>query len=396
MKRRFFFSFFWILLNIFVVESQTYDHLKVSLLTVEPRADKVYTIYGHTALRLSDSFNHIDIVLNWGTFNFQAPNFLYRFLKGETDYFLSTNPYGIFYALYSQENATIIEQLLDIPDTEKEALIEAVAKNLERQNLEYRYDFLFDNCSTRPRDYIEKFCGGQLIYSEQDKKTTFRNLIHSCSDPYPWMTFGIDLLVGSGADSLISTRHELFLPIKLMEVLDRSTVLLASTGEKRPLVVSSKVILQSSDTQIFNYHFWNRPVITGFIFFFFCLFLAFWGGKKRKKIKWIFAFLFLAASMAGCLIGFITVFSYHPCTSPNWNLLWLHPFHLIAFTGYFFKKSYCFIYWYHRVNLLLLCCLFLGWHWIPQELNTACIPFILSLGLASGYGCKTNKQRNKK
>jgi hypothetical protein len=367
-----------------MAKSQTYDRLKVSLLTIEPRPGEVYTVYGHTALRLSDPSRQMDAVLNWGTFDFQTSNFLYRFLKGETDYCLSMSAYGIFYYSYSRINATVVEQVLDIPDEEKGALIEALTENLLPQNLEYRYNFLFDNCTTRPRDIIEKFCGGKLIYPEQTEQTTFRDLIHSCTHPYPWMTFGIDLLIGNGADSLINVRQELFLPGKLMEALNHSFAL-REDGEEHPLVVSSEVIIQSTGNESPQLRFWDSPLIAGFLVFFVYLFLTVWGGLKKRRFRGFFAPLFFIAGLAGCLVAFITLFSYHPCTSPNWNLLWLHPFHLIAFAGYFFKKSFRFISWYHIVNLVLLSCLFFGWHWIPQVLNTADIPYILCLGLASGY-----------
>ncbi|GHT02391.1 membrane protein [Bacteroidia bacterium] len=350
------------------------DSLQVSLLTVLPRPNEAYTIYGHTALRLYDPEQRTDVVFNWGTFDFDAPHFLYRFVKGETDYFLSYTDYKHFLYVYSMGNATMVEQVLNLTAEGKEALMQKLSLNLQPENLVYRYNFLFDNCTTRVRDLIEQSTEDQLVYPEQTGTTTFRQLIHSCTEPYPWMTFGIDLLIGSGADSLINARQELFLPLKLKEALDNT-----------PIVISSKQVLTSVPEQVVKRWFWESPLTIGILIFLVYLVVAGMGWWKHRKFKGFFAPLFFIAGAAGCLVAFVTLFSYHPCTSPNWNLLWLHPFHLIAFVGYFFKKPNRLISGYHWINLVLLAGLLLGWHWIPQALNPADIPYILCLGLASGF-----------
>ena len=371
------------------------DSLQISLLTVEPRPNEVYTIYGHTALRIYDPTKGKDSVFNYGTFDTSVPNFLFNFVLGKTDYYLSVSTYEQFLYVYSLENVTVIEQVLDISPSGKQEILQMLAINLLPENLIYRYDFLFDNCTTRIRDIIENYNGGTLIYPEQSEKVTFRDLIHSCTYPYPWMTFGIDLLIGNGADSLICLRQELFLPMRLKEVLDESYVL-TTENEQHPIIISSKNVLVSNPEPIAKLRFWERPIKIGFLLFLIYILIALDGYAKKRKQKVAFGLLFFIAGIAGLLVGFITLFSYHPCTSPNWNLLWLHPFHLIAFVGYFFKKSYRFITCYHLVNLLLLSGLLIGWYWIPQVLNVATIPFILCLGLASGYWLYITKKQKQK
>jgi hypothetical protein len=373
---------FYILVLLISLPAKAFEtkKLQVSLLTIMPRPDEVYTVYGHTALRLYDPEQQTDAVFNWGTFDFNASHFLYRFVKGETDYFLSVTDYKHFLYTYSHGNATVVEQILDITPEGKEKLFQILALNIQPENVMYRYNFLFDNCTTRVRDIIENCTGQSLVYPEQIEKTTFRKLIHSCTKPYPWMTFGIDLLIGSGADSLIHFRQELFLPLHLKKALDQSLVQ-AST----PIVISEERILTAVFKDTPKLNFWASPLVTGFLIFSFYLLITWAGWIKKRQLKGIFAPLFFAAGAAGCLIGFVTLFSYHPCTSPNWNLLWLHPFHWIAFAGYFFKKTYPFLFWYHTINLILLSAVLIGWHWLPQTLNTADIPYILCLGLASGY-----------
>ena len=366
------------------------DNLQISLLTVEPRDNGVHTIYGHTALRVCDPTREIDVIFNWGIFEFDSPLFLYLFIKGETDYLLSDAPYEYFHYTYSKGNATVKEQVLAIPNENKQAFIEALALNLQPENQEYRYNFLFDNCSTRPRDFIEKYCGGKLTYPEQKEKVTFRDLVHSCTNPYPWMTFGIDLIIGSGADSLVSIRQELFLPGKLMDALNQ-TVVITETGETRPIVTSFETIINSSESKTHGQKFWDSPFNIGFVFLFIYMTLSIVGLIKKQKFRIPFALLFLLAGVGGCLVAFVTLLSSHPCTDANWNLLWLHPFHFIGFAGFFLKKSYSLIRWYHWSNLVLLSLFIILWGWIPQQLNSACIPFAMCLWISSSKELKLAK-----
>jgi hypothetical protein len=384
-----FFGILFLSLAVFSAKAQTvsYDSLRVSLLTVEPSSTAVYTVYGHTAMRLYDATKGTDVVLNWGMFDSHAPNFLYDFVRGETNYFFAAIPYSEFHREYSWKNGTITEQTLAIPNENKAALLQMLAENLQPENIEYRYNFLFDNCTTRPRDIIEKFCGGKLVYGSQieHERTTFRNLIHSCTNPYPWMTFGIDLVIGSGADSLVSFRQELFLPERLKDALDHSIVI-TNEGEEYPLVLSSEIIVGEpivGNRQPVTGH--RSPVIIAILILLIYLALAITAYKRKRKFRIPFALLFLVAGIAGCLVTFLSFFSYHPCTQYNWHILWLHPFHFIGFAGFLFKKSYSLIRWFHASNFVLLSSLLLAVYWIPQQLNPASIPYILCLWVVSGY-----------
>ncbi|MDR1527704.1 MAG: DUF4105 domain-containing protein [Dysgonamonadaceae bacterium] len=393
------FLLFIAFLSFLPAQAYQTDRLQVSLLTVEPRNIQLYTVYGHTALRLYDPSQQIDMVLNWGTFDFDAPHFLYRFIRGETDYFLSYSTYEQFLYVYQWGNATVIEQILDLPPEGKDVLLEKLSINLQPENRVYRYNFLFDNCTTRVRDLIEQSSSG-LVYPDQTEKTTFRKWIHSCTESYPWMTFGIDLLIGSGADSLISARQELFLPVRLKEAFDESRLL-----DLKPLVVSSVQVLTAVPEPDPRREIGESPFMVGCLIVLIYIISAMIGRKKNRPFKAWFAPLFLLAGAAGCLLAFMAAFSYHPCVSPNWNLLWLHPLHLLALADWIRhdQNTVCggwqiqpvltrTLFGYHAVNFVLLCGLLLGWRWIPQTLNPATIPFILCLLLASGYWIWINRK----
>lgn len=381
-----------VLLKVVPVNAFDLDGLNVSLLTVLPRSNEVYTIYGHSALRISYPDKQIDEVYNWGTFNFRAPNFLYRFVKGETDYYLGTTDYSWFLRDYSSENASIVEQTLNLTKEEKKRLIQILVTNKLPENIIYRYNFLFDNCTTRIRDILENSTNNSIIYPEQSNSTTFRELIHSCTNPYPWMTFGIDLVIGSDADSPITTREKMFLPLEFKKALDNSSVK-KDNDKKESVVNSSLLVLESSPEELPEANPGNSPMTVGILLLFFYGSTIIFGYFNKRQFKGLFCLLFLFAALAGCIIAFLVFFSYHPSVSPNWNIVWLHPLHWIGFTGYFFKKSYPLFNWYHRLNLLLLCLLLITWHWLPQTLNTANIPYILCLVLASAFWLFNSKRK---
>jgi len=387
------FIFILLLLSFSSAQSQTADSLKVSLLTESPLSKHVWSIFGHTALRVSDPTRKLDIVLNWGEFDTEAPNFIFHFIEGKTDYFLSYAPYRGFILYFAREGASIIEQTLNIPDDKKADLLSFLQTNLLPENVGYRYNFVFDNCTTRPRDIIERFCGGKLIYPNQTQPVTFRQLFHQYTCPYPWLELGIDCVIGSGADSLISFRNELFLPEKLMNALNRSVVELPD-GSSQPIVLDSKTLVQPPDTQHSQLAFWAHPLAVGWLIFFLFLALSILVYYKHLPFAFHlspftfhllpFALLFFVAGAGGCIVAMLNFFSLHPCVQANWNILWLHPLHFIAVAGFFFRKSCRWIQWYHVANFLLLSGFLSGWHWIPQELNIAFIPFILSLWMVSG------------
>ena len=396
------FLFFFLLLFAFSSgKTQNYDSLQVSLLTVAPHANALWTKWGHTALRLRDPVRRIDTVLNWGTFDSEKPNFILNFVEGKTDYCLTAAHFQSVMNNHAVERAMVFEQILNIPDSEKAALIESLQTNLSPENYEYRYSFLLDNCTTRPRDIIERFCGGTLIYPKQTQPVTFRRLIHQYTQPYPWLRLGIDCVIGSGADSLVSYRNELFLPDKLMDALNGSVVKLPD-GSEQPIVLSTEVILQSPDSRLHQLTFWNHPLAIGWIIFLIYLSLSItvYYKKSSHPLHFTlyllpFTLLFFIAGAGGCVVTMLNFFSLHPCVQSNWNLIWLHPLHFLAFAAFFFRKSYRWIRWYHAVNFVLLSGFLLGWYWIPQELNIACVPFILCLWVVSGLQMVILKHNSK-
>jgi len=376
------------LIAVFPIYSQVGETTQFSLLTESPRDKAVYTIYGHTALRVCDTVSGKDFVLNWGTFDFDRPNFIYHFVRGETDYFLSDETYDQFEHFYANTGARLTEQILNIPNDQKGAFLQAVIDNLQPQNREYRYNYFFDNCTLRPRDLVERFCGGELVYPALTEPLTLRTLVHRCTEPYPWMKFGIDLVIGYGADSLIVRRTSLFLPEELCKTLETATIRFAD-GREEPVVASTKIISEGNEEENRRSNsFILSPLCVFSAIFLIILILSITYWNRKYYIHFPFAVIFLAATLGGSLVAFLMLFSEHPCVSENLNIIWLHPLHILGFVSFLLRKPSRLFFWYHLLNLAILSLYLLSFNWLPQKTDLACLPFIASLWLGTLFFLK--------
>mgnify|MGYP000450229854 FL=1 len=190
------------------------DSLAVSLITCEP-GPQIYELYGHTAIRIRHMRTGDDVAFNYGMFNFNAPNFVMRFVLGETDYMLGVYPYEDFLEEYRLRGSKVIEQTLNLTAQEKERLLRALAENARPENCTYRYNFLYNNCTSQARDIIERCIDGAIVYPVDNKEESYRQIIHYYTAGSPWSEFGQDILLGAAADRPITQREKMFAPLFL-------------------------------------------------------------------------------------------------------------------------------------------------------------------------------------
>ena len=178
------------------IQTNAMDSVEVSLLTCSPH-EEIYSLYGHTALRWHDLRNGEDLAFNWGIFNFKKPYFVLRFVFGLTDYELGAIPMKYFMEEYRSVGSSVTEQVLDLTAEEKQRLFQALITNLQPENRIYRYNYFYDNCSTRPRDIIEQCVNGKLEYTDSEEfNQSYREIVISCTSHHPWATFGNNVLLG--------------------------------------------------------------------------------------------------------------------------------------------------------------------------------------------------------
>lgn len=377
-------------------QTQLSDSAKVSILTASPWSGAAYALYGHTAVLVQDDSTGVDAVFNYGFFDLTKPYFMYNFMRGRTDYILGVNTLEQFLAEYKIKGSEVVEQELNLSQSEKQNLWKALYINALPENRGYRYNYFFDNCVTRPRDLTEKYVEGKIQYPADTKKQTFRDLIHECVSPYPWMKFGIDLVIGGDADKPIGLREKMFLPAYLMHAFEDASVAKPDTIPL-PLVKNTNIILNAvKKGNKMGEHGLSSPFIIAFALIVFSILVSFIQMAKLNKTfipKIYDTVLFCIAGVAGCIIFFLMFFSVHPATNPNWNLVWLNPIALIFGILFWVKSARKGVFVYHFINFAILTLFLLLWWLIPQQFSFASILFSVSLWIRSGANVFIQRKR---
>ena len=303
------------------------DSVEFSLLTCSPH-EEVYSLYGHTALRYQDFHQgkEADLVFNWGVFNFNAPHFVARFVFGLTDYELEIAPFSLFCKYYQRWGSSVTEQVLNLTAEEKRALNLALEENYQPENRIYRYNYFYDNCSTRPRDMIERCVVGKVVYENRnDYKPSFREMIHEKTRHHDWATFGNDLLLGLKADFKTTREEQEFLPDNLLYDFDHAMIH-SSNGDYRPLVKERRMPVQPGVQRIAP-DFFCSPTECFIFLLIVSLLIAAIELKRHKTFPIWDVLWMLCLGLTGCVL-FVMIFSQHPTTSLNLQLLLLNPVHL--------------------------------------------------------------------
>lgn len=345
-------------------------HVRISLLTCAPGAE-LYSTFGHTALRIQDSARGTDLIYNYGTFDFDDPHFYTKFIRGKLDYTLSVDPFPGFMSEYVEEQRSVQEQWLNLTCSEKEQIIKALAINMQGNNRYYKYDFVYDNCTTRVRDLIFRSLTGIDIKNRLvPEGTTARNLIHSYLDKggEPWSKLGIDILLGAKLDQPVDNNVAMFLPDYLLKGIDSATI-----NNTQP-VVRRKQSLLNLATPIEA----TGKYVPLIIFTIVCSFIAslyFLPYQRAKSIcRVIDSFLLYLTGLMGLLLIFMWWGTDHRMTKDNFNLLWALPTNIIAVLFLWKKPQWLRNYFY--IIFVLTALLLIGWWWLPQELNISLVPFV--------------------
>ncbi|HEU5052765.1 MAG TPA: DUF4105 domain-containing protein [Hanamia sp.] len=343
-------------------------HLQVSLLTVTP-GEELYSTWGHTAIRIHDTVTNQDIVYNYGTFDFSDPKFYSKFVRGKLLYYLSSDDYNSFLEETRYEQRGITEQMLNLTCDQKRNIIMLLEANMMAMNRFYKYEILYDNCTTRVRDLIEKGTDSTIHFGKVlQSKASFRNMIHEYLNrgDKQWSKLGIDILLGSKTDADATPYQVMFLPDYLMQTLDSSTV------SGKPLVSGKEVILR----QVFHRQY--KQNLTHPFFIFLCLFvlIAFLSFSKNQNVqKMLNSFdgmLLFITGLLGILILFMWFGTDHIVCRNNYNILWAWPPNIVAAFFIHSKRSWARKYFLFYSLILLLLIVF--WKAVPQHFNISLIP----------------------
>lgn len=346
----------------------------ISLITCGPGND-LYATFGHSALYIQDPKNGIDKVYNYGTFDFHTPNFYLKFARGKLNYYLHVTNFQRFIRTYQYEGRWVYRQQLNMSVEQKQLLYVLLEENAKPENREYKYDFFYDNCSTRLRDMLEKALGNNLIYPDikQKSDTTFRDLIDIYLQNHPWSDLGIDLALGAPCDKKASWAERMFLPDFLMENIGQSKVRI--DGATQPFVIKELLILPENAQLIdhkkerIDWIFWTAFVLVGLV----SIFLS------ARVLKWFDIFFFTLVGILGIAVFLLWFATDHTATKWNFNLLWALPTWLIA-PYYLLTSKGARFFRFHAIGMFALV---VFWIFIPQNLHTVTVPLILILAIRS-------------
>ena len=301
-----------------------YDSLEISLLTCSPHQE-IYSLYGHTAIRCHDKSTGEDLVVNYGMFDFNQPNFVLRFVFGLTDYSMGIDSFNDFVRMYRYYRSSVTEQQLNLTPHEKASIMQAIAINAQPENLVYRYNYFFDNCTTRARDMLTNHLDGEVRYTLPiDSTVTFRSMVHDCCEQNPWARFGNDLLLGLQADRHTTRNDQQFLPLNLQK--DFSKAVIVSGDSIRPLIKSEEVI-EPGGIQVIEEEFPLRPSTCIWILFGITMVILLLEFLLCRN-WWGYDLLLLVTSGLAGIILTLMLFSQHPTVRLNLQILLLNPISL--------------------------------------------------------------------
>ena len=357
----------------------------ISILTCSPGIE-VYEKFGHTAIRIKDDKNGVDVVFNYGIFSFETSGFYYKFIKGETDYQLGVYNTGNFLASYAQRNSLVWEQVLNLTDTEKRKLINSLLENYKPENRVYRYNYIFDNCSTRPRDKILSSVNSYVTFVEDSETKTYRSWIGSYLGNESWLKFGIDVILGGDADQSASFSESMFLPEVLMNELQTAEINDKTTGTRK-LISERKLLINKLNEKETTSIFEVKPIVFTVILLIIGLIMSIWDyiehQYQKRHTKIFDCILLVSTGLVGVVILYLMLFSVHPLVQNNLNILWLNPLNIILGIVMWFPKLRTPVFFYEIFNMFVLVGGLISFALSSQFFNQAAFPIIVLLLIRS-------------
>ena len=322
------------------------DRIQISLLTCSP-GKEVWAQYGHTAIRYYDKESGEDLAINYGIFSLDQTYFIPRFVLGMTDYRMGVQPMDMFLAQYSYEGRGVVEQVLNLSAEDKEVIYKALQENMKPENVVYRYNYFFDNCTTRARDMLVNHLHGKVVYPPAEEDATFRSMIHKWNNKYEWSQFGEDLLLGVNADRKTTKSEQQFLPENLRSDFDKARY------NGKPLVKETNILLDA-EIEVAEPAFPLSPLSVALIFAVISLVMMLFS-YRRQQVYWAWDLALMLTSGLMGIIFFIMIFSQHPCVSLNFILLFFNPLPLFFLYSTIKKKK---VIWWKIWGVLIILGLF--------------------------------------
>lgn len=373
----------WLAVGSLQAQQTLSENARISLMTVAP-GDMLYSTFGHSALRVYDPVLRIDRCYNYGTFNFDEPNFLLNFCRGRLRYYLDTEPYPSFEYGNLREQRPMQEQLLNLTAEQRQRLFDLLQENAREENKYYMYDFFYDNCATRIRDIVKEAFFHQIAFDSSALPigTTMRHLLRPYLRDMPWTQFGIDLGLGLPADRVALAEDYMFLPdyvhdLFAMAKLNDTTMLVASEQNIPFMPLPTRLAYQPG---FFGNPLWVMCLVA-------VLGVASMFSRRAERV---FDPLFwFVLGLAGLVLFLLWAATDHTTTKMNWNILWALPTHLLFFWRRQ-RTEWTENYFMATGALAFLTLLF--WGFLPQDLPEAALPIVI-LVVLKGFFRRYRRER---
>lgn len=360
-------------------DSSRQKGIQISLLTCGT-GDEIYTVFGHSGVRIIDSSEGTDIVYNYGTFDGYDKDFEMKFMRGSLLYYLSAGGYEDFLEEYKMEGRWVEEQIVNTSDAEKRQIQQYLLTNMLPENRPYKYDFFFDNCATRIRDIFTQTHGNAFKYPNvlpNEKSLSFRDIINKYLEHNVWERFGINILLGSKIDVKVNNEQIMFLPDYLKDAFANATLNGKAFAEPSKRIIDETKPARQEDYSVLI-------VLYGLLFVFI---IALFVPKLQIVVSILSNATLVITGLLGILILTMWYATDHHTCANNYNLLWALPTNLLFI---FRKKQYK----YAMVAMLLV----LG-SLVLHVINVQCLllpemlPVLLLLLLVFGNIYSTQKRK---
>ncbi|PWK18604.1 lipoprotein N-acyltransferase Lnb domain-containing protein [Xanthomarina spongicola] len=353
------------------------DEAEISVLTIAPGAS-LNDAFGHSAFRIKDKRFGIDLVYNYGIYDFNTPNFYTKFAQGKLNYLIGRNYYLDFYNSYVYQNRTIEEQSLNLSQTEKQQVFDYLENNYKPENRAYLYDFFFDNCATRIKDVLVKNIHSSITFNnpENFQPQTFRTLIQNQLDANSWGSVGIDIALGSVIDRPATPEEHMFLP-KYIHTFFGEATLNTSTN---PLVKSNKLVFKQKETKGSKQMLFS-PFVIFSVLGILIISITYLDYKNQRRTKLLDILLFTITGLIGVFILLLWFATDHEATAQNYNLLWAFALNLFVLGQVAKQTPKLWFIKYLKFLIIMLCLLTFHWMVGIQVFAIALLPLFLALGI---------------
>lgn len=303
----------------------------ISILTCGT-GNEVYSLFGHTAIRIQDTVNNVDLVYNYGAFDFNTPNFVMKFTKGDLQYFAVINSYPDFINQYQYEKRTVYEQALNISLELKQKLFDQLNTSLASGESYYTYKFIDKNCTSMVVDILNKTLGGNIVVKKEDTDLSYRSILYPYFDGHFYEKLGTSIIFGTKVDQ---KGTQIFLPLELKKSLEKIVF------NKIPLAKKSETVLEFTSETLFSW--WNN------VYMYILLLLAIIIINKKSTT----VFYFTIMGIIGLFFTLVGFYSQHLELGYNYNILLFNPT-LLAILFLYWKKNKQGLYILALLNLLCL------------------------------------------